>query len=308
MTPKLCRLMAPLRRGSPRWLAFTHDRIQTAYALPLGVNRATPVALVVPIRPKKGRGNKRKKEKEVLLDRPDESSEAQSPGLLARPVSIAILAGGTRKASDNSASSAGDRVLNDEVDSLTHRRRRRVLEEINTVTSGSSSSGLPPPLRVSGEGTSRINPGVRLSSVAREVERQREAEIEESKRKLAAAEAEKVAIQSDLDSMKEKHRREIEGRDRQARKDHHLARPSLAREHDGVLAVVKNKLKQKKKETAAEIRLQEVRARIEALTEYNEGGFELEAELERLKDLEISLEVDSGLASVSDPSLSRFEG
>ena len=143
--------------------------------------------------------------------------------------------------------------------------------------------------------------------VAREAERQREAEIEESKRKLAAAEAEKVAIQSDLDSMKEKHRREIEGRDRQARKDHHLARPSLAREHDGVLAVVKNKLKQKKKETAAEIRLQEVRARIEALTEYNEGGFELEAELERLKDLEISLEVDSGLASVSDPSLSRLD-
>ena len=43
--------------------------------------------------------------------------------------------------------------------------------------------------------------------VAREVERQREAEIEESKNKLAAAKAEKVAIQSDLDSMKEKHRR-----------------------------------------------------------------------------------------------------
>ncbi|KAG2247382.1 hypothetical protein Bca52824_087010 [Brassica carinata] len=124
--------------------------------------------------------------------------------------------------------------------------------------------------------------------VAREAERQREAEIEESKRKLAAAEAGKVAIQSDLDSMKEKHRREIEGRDRQARKDRYLARLSLAREYDG-------------------IHFQEVRARIEALTEYNEGGFELKAELERLKDLEISLEVDYGLASVSDPSLSRLD-
>ncbi|KAG2270347.1 hypothetical protein Bca52824_064902 [Brassica carinata] len=342
MTPKLCGLMAPLRRGSPRWLTFTHARIRTAYALPPGVNRATPVALVVPVRPKKGRGNKRKKEKEVLLDRPDESSE---------------------------------------VGSLE--RAQKVQKEINTVTSGSSSSGLPSPLCVSGEGTLRINHGVRLSSVpeasswafsydheipilenldslaamwrkiraegcelpslermrerdayvqmavanakameasneyaalmevllanfpskeeiavhlltiqqlrgelevAREVERQREAEIEELKRKLAAAEAEKVAIQSDLDSMKEKHWREIEGRDRQARKDRHLDRPSLAREYDGVLAVVKNKLKQKKKETAAEIRLQE-----------------------RLKDLEISLEVDSGLASVSDPSLSRLD-
>ncbi|KAF3610379.1 hypothetical protein DY000_02049524 [Brassica cretica] len=123
---------------------------------------------------------------------------------------------------------------------------------------------------------------------SREVERQREAEIEESKRKLVVAEAEKVAIQSNLDSMKEKHRREIEGQDRKARKDLHLVRLSLAREYDGVLAVVKRKLEQKKKETAAEIRLQE-------------------AELERLKDLEISLEVDYGLASVSDPSLSHLD-
>ncbi|KAF3500918.1 hypothetical protein F2Q69_00042491 [Brassica cretica] len=167
MTPELRGLMDTLRRGSPRWLAFTHDRIRTAYALPPGVNRASPVALVAPVRPKKGRGNKRKKEKEVLLDRPDDSSEvgsleraqkvqrtpvlrsrsqAQSPGLLARPVLIAVPAGGNRMASDNSAISAGDRALNDEVDSLTHRRRRRVLEEINTVTSGFSSLGLPPPL------------------------------------------------------------------------------------------------------------------------------------------------------------------
>ena len=128
---------------------------------------------------------------------------------------------------------------------------------------------------------------------SREVERQREAEIEESKRKLAVAEAEKVAIQSDLDSMKEKHRREIEGRDRKARKDRHLARLSLARNYDGVLSVVKSKLEQKKKETA--------------LTEYNEGGFELEAELERHKGLEILLEVDYDLASVSDHSLSHLD-
>ena len=53
--------------------------------------------------------------------------------------------------------------------------------------------------------------------------------------------------------------------------------------------------------------MQEVRARIEALTEYNEGGFELEEELERLRDQEISPDVDYGLASVSDPSLSQLE-
>ncbi|KAF3519593.1 hypothetical protein DY000_02060377 [Brassica cretica] len=321
----------------------------------------------------------RKKEKAGLLDRPGESyeagslerarkvqrgrvlrprSQAQSPGLLARPVLVAIPSGGAREAPDTSASSAGDRALNDEIDSSSHRSRRRVLEEINSVTSGSSSPRLFPPLRASGEGTSRVNPGVLPSSVpeafswsfaydsehmrerdayvrmavanakameasndyaalmegrlenfpskeeiaghlltiqqlrgeldaAREAERQREVEIEELKKKLAAVEAEKVIVQSDLDSMKEKYRREIEGWDRKARKDLHLARVSLAKAYEGVLAVIKGKLEQKKKETAAKILLQETRARIEALTEYSEGGFELEAELEGLKDLEV---------------------
>ena len=50
-----------------------------------------------------------------------------------------------------------------------------------------------------------------------------------------------------------------------------------------------------------------MRARIEALTEYGEGGFELEEELGRLKDREISLDLDYGVASVSDPSLSRLD-
>ena len=66
-------------------------------------------------------------------------------------------------------------------------------------------------------------------------------------RKLAAAETEKIAVQKDLDSMKEKHRREIEGRDAAARKERNLARRSLAREYDAVLAVVKDKLRKKKK-------------------------------------------------------------
>ena len=57
--------------------------------------------------------------------------------------------------------------------------------------------------------------------------------------------------------MKEKYRRKIEGRDRKARKDLHLARVSLAKEYEGVLVVVRGKLEQKRKETAAEILLQE---------------------------------------------------
>ncbi|KAH0898110.1 hypothetical protein HID58_047678 [Brassica napus] len=410
-----------------RWLSFTPDRIQAACTLPSGANRATPIALVAPVQPKRGRGTKRKKDEEVLLDRPDESSEAgsserarkvhrgrvlrprsqaQSLGLLARPVSVAIPSGGACKAPDTSASSAGDRALNDEIDSSSRQSRRRVLEEINSVTSGSSSPRLSPPLRASGEGTSRVNPGVLPSSMpeaflwsfaynseipilenpeslaaiwckiraegcelpslehmrerdayvrmavanakamdasndyaalmegrlanfpskeeiaghlltiqqlrgeldtAREVERQREVDFEELKKKLAAAEAEKVVAQSNLNSMEEKNKREMEGRDRRARKDLHLARVSLAKEYEGVLAVFRGKLEQKKKETSAEILLQDTRVRIEALTEYSEGGFELEAELERLKDLEVSLDVDYSLASVSDPSLGRLD-
>ena len=54
---------------------------------------------------------------------------------------------------------------------------------------------------------------------------------------------------------------------------------------------MKAKLQKKKEETAAEIRLQEVRARIEALTEYIEGSYKLEEELESLKCQEVSLDI-----------------
>ncbi|KAF3513822.1 hypothetical protein F2Q69_00005376 [Brassica cretica] len=186
MSPELRGLMETLRRGNTRWLSFTPDQIRAACALPPGANRATHVALVAPIWPKRGGSTKRKKEKEGLLDRPDESyeagslerarkiqrgrvlrprSQAQSPGLLVRPVSVAIPSGGAREAPDTSVSSAGDRALNDEIDSSSNRSRRRVLEEINSVTSGSSSPRLSPLLRASGGCTSRVNPGVLPSSM-----------------------------------------------------------------------------------------------------------------------------------------------
>lgn len=77
---------------------------------------------------------------------------------------------------------------------------------------------------------------------ARVKEQQREAEVEELKGKLAAAEVEKVAIQSDLDSVKEKHRRELKGRGAAAHNECHLARCSLTREYEAILAAVKTKL------------------------------------------------------------------
>ena len=81
----------------------------------------------------------------------------------------------------------------------------------------------------------------------RVTEKQREVEVEGLKGKLAAIEAEKVALQTDIDLMKKKHRREIDGCKAAALREHILARRSLAREYDAVLAVVKDKLRKKKK-------------------------------------------------------------
>ncbi|XP_013589193.1 PREDICTED: uncharacterized protein LOC106297512 [Brassica oleracea var. oleracea] len=319
-----------------------------------------------------------KKEKVGMLDRPGESyeagslerarkvqrgrvlrprSQAQSPGLLARPVSVAFPSGGAREAPDTSASSAGDRALL--VIELLTTRSIRALRGLTPVsflracpklfrgrlgmTARSLSLRTPeipilenpdslaaiwckvraegcelPSLEHMRERDAYVRMAVanakdmeasndyaalmegRLANfpskeeiaghlltiqqlrgelnAAREAERQREVEIEELKKKLAAVEAEKVVVQSDLDSMKEKYRREFEGRDRKARKDLHLARVSLAKEYEGDFGCGQG-----------------------------EGGFELETELERLKDLEVLRDVDYGLASVSDPSLGRLD-
>ncbi|KAH0893006.1 hypothetical protein HID58_055435, partial [Brassica napus] len=282
-----------------------------AYTLPPGENRATPIGLAAPVRPGKGRRNKRRGRRyPIILTSPlrlgqwnelrtpvrrptlRSKSQAHSPGFMARPVSIAVPAGEGQRTSNVSGRPA--------------------------ASSNSPSSGLPPPLRASGEGTSRVDPSAHLpeasswgflydNEAVRVTEQQRDIEIEGLKGKLSAAETERVAVQNDLDLMKEKHWREIKGRDVAARKERDFSHRSLAREYDAVLAVVKDKLQKKKKETAVETRLQEVRARIETLTEYIEGGFELEEELEHLRGHEISLDLDYGLASVSDPSLSRLE-
>ncbi|KAJ4875966.1 Uncharacterized protein Rs2_40984 [Raphanus sativus] len=56
-----------------------------------------------------------------------------------------------------------------------------------------------------------------------------------------------------------------------------------AKGYDAALDTVRGTIRRRKAESAAEMRLQEVRAKIKALTEYMEGGFELEEELDRLK-------------------------
>ncbi|XP_056850763.1 uncharacterized protein LOC108824830 [Raphanus sativus] len=60
-------------------------------------------------------------------------------------------------------------------------------------------------------------------------------------------------------------------------------RSKLTKGYDAALDTVRGTIRRRKAESAAEMRLQEVRAKIKALTEYMEGGFELEEELDRLK-------------------------
>lgn len=70
---------------------------------------------------------------------------------------------------------------------------------------------------------------------------------------------------------------------------------------------MKAKSLKKKEEVAAEIRLQEVRARIKVLSEYKEGGFEIDEELARLRSHENSCDIDYALTAVSDTSLRQID-
>ncbi|KAG5393254.1 hypothetical protein IGI04_023217, partial [Brassica rapa subsp. trilocularis] len=290
MSPELHGLIATLQRGE---------------------NRATPVGSVVPVRPGKGRRDKRAREKEVLPDRPDESSEVgsleraqktrrgptlrsrsqtQSPGLLARPVSIAIPVGGARRAPNTSSGSLGDQALDDEIDSPltdadeTSSWRFSYNDEVPILENPEGLAliwrkiiekgcELPPlddmrerdayvrmvvanvkAMEASNEYTalmekrladfpSKEEVGGHLLTIQqlrgeletiRVTEKQREVEVEGLKGKL------------------ENHRREIEGCKAKTLKERSLARRSLAQEYDMVLAVVKDNLRKKKEETAAE--------------------------------------------------------
>ncbi|KAG2277980.1 hypothetical protein Bca52824_060535 [Brassica carinata] len=316
MTPELRGLITTLLRGNPRWLAYTVDRIQAANALPPGENHATPIGLAAPVRPGKGRRNKTR-EKEPLPDHPtspmksgrwNELRKLGADRFLNRGRRLSLLAlwlGRLGLPPPLRASGEGTSQNPEHLALIWHKIREKGCElpsfgdmrehdayvrmaVANDKAMDASNEYAALMERRLADFPSKKEAGSHLLTIQKlrgeleavqVTEQQREVDIEGLKGKLAAAETEKVAVQNDLDLMKEKHRREIEGCDATGRKECNLARLSLAREYDAVLAVVKDKLQKKKKKTAAEIRLQE----------------------------EISLDVDYGLASGSDSSLSRLE-
>ncbi|KAG2282476.1 hypothetical protein Bca52824_053696 [Brassica carinata] len=275
MTPELRGLSDTLRRGNPRWLAFTVDRIRAAYALLPGENRVTPIGLAAPVRPGKGCRNKRAREKEALPDHPEESSEA-GPVSIAVPVVSSNLPRSGLPPPMRASSKGTSRV-----DPSAH------LPEVQETSSWRFSYDNKVPIL---ENPEQHDAYVRMAVAnAKLIYPAIASDVMEASNEYAALMEKRLAdfLSKEeagshlltIQQLREKHRREIEGRDAAVRKECDLARRSLAREYDAVLAVVKDKLQKKKKETAAEIRL----------------------------DWEISLDVGYGLASVSDPSLSHLE-
>ncbi|KAG2282822.1 hypothetical protein Bca4012_051479 [Brassica carinata] len=111
-------------------------------------------------------------------------------------------------------------------------------------------------------------------------DQRRTEEVEELKGKLILAEKEKVGLEGDLMSMREKCKREINGSE--------VARGRFL----GRVVVLIGPL---------------FKSTTEALSEYKEGGFEIDEELARLRDKEIEFDIDYGAATVYDPSLDRID-
>lgn len=85
-------------------------------------------------------------------------SQVQSPGLMDKPVSIAVPADKNRTTPNASAGLVRDQPRCYDVDSSTHRVRRRVLEDVVSTNLDSSISGYSSQVRVQGEGTYQVDP------------------------------------------------------------------------------------------------------------------------------------------------------
>ncbi|KAF3560461.1 hypothetical protein F2Q69_00015813 [Brassica cretica] len=97
-------------------------------------------------------------------------------------------------------------------------------------------------------------------------------------------------------------------RDRDIRSDSRIARRDIAAKYREVLESLKDRWTSKKKEVSAEIRLQEVTANIDLLTELKDGGrLTVDADLARLKGMEGDCEDLVASAAVPDWSISEVD-
>ncbi|XP_013633077.1 PREDICTED: uncharacterized protein LOC106338709 [Brassica oleracea var. oleracea] len=96
-------------------------------------------------------------------------------------------------------------------------------------------------------------------------------------------------------------------RDRDIRSESRIARRDIAAKYREVLESLKDRWASKKKEVSTEIRLQEVTANIDLLTELKDGGLTVDADLARLKGMEGDCEDLVASAAVPDWSISEVD-
>ncbi|KAJ4902165.1 Uncharacterized protein Rs2_16116 [Raphanus sativus] len=144
MTPELRGLIAAFRPGECDWSSFTPERIRAAYALPPGLNRAAPILLAEPVRPRKDRKGKGVKRAEPLAEPSDALSDSEPLKRVRRKPHKRFQAPYEPGAGGETTSEA-------------QRIRRRAIAEALSRELSISSSEPPYAKRDSGEGTSRFN-------------------------------------------------------------------------------------------------------------------------------------------------------
>ncbi|XP_013669490.1 uncharacterized protein At3g60930, chloroplastic-like [Brassica napus] len=141
--------------------------------------------------------------------------------------------------------------------------------------------------------------GKEIESIGSEIKRLSE-ELEAAKRegKRDAGKIEEVAQKAKVAALK------VE-RDRDIRCASRIARCDIEQRYREILGFLKDKWTSKKKEVSAEIQLQEVTPNIDLLNELKDGGLTVDAELDRLKEVEGDCE--DLVASAAVPGWSIFE-
>ncbi|KAL0886155.1 hypothetical protein Bca101_010138 [Brassica carinata] len=189
-TPEVKGMIEVLRQNNPQWSHFDLAWVMAAYALPPGQNRAPPLELVIPNRPSRIRKSQRNKVDESSSEDVEASPESvaeakkpvprgrvlrsmsnvQSPGIDARPLTIALPSGEKREAPTSSAKSIDGDLQGSEASSAAHKSKRRRLSIIPSASSSPSDQEVPSsvkrpggdPLRAS-EGRDKVPPPLSFS-------------------------------------------------------------------------------------------------------------------------------------------------
>ncbi|KAF2557074.1 hypothetical protein F2Q68_00016340 [Brassica cretica] len=310
-------LMRVLRRGRSNWSTFDRTRIQTVFALPVGTDRAPLVE---------------DSEDEVVVPNffvcIEGRASGKSPLISVHDSDDEDVSGENRPPVSMSHGSE------DETVAATRKRRRSSEGALpgpsrpRFASEGDGSSFVAQRDLISLAGRMR-SAGCRLPSLASSVKREAYTKVAVASSKTLLKELEATRREGKKDAEKiealtEDWRRvhlenealtsqmvaqrarivalEVE-RDRDIHHASRIARRDITAKYREVLESLKDRWASKKKEVSAEIRLQEVTANIDLLTELKDGGLTVDSELARLKGMEGDCEDLVDLRARSSSSL-----